>query len=40
VLRPDGSWTQVNPVVSIGRTAGAGQTPSYMRPAPRTLQRG
>ena len=40
VLRPDESWTQVNPVASIGRTAGAGQTPSHMRPAPRTLQRG
>ena len=40
VLMPDETWTQQNPVANIGRAAGTGQMPSYMRPAPRTLQRG
>jgi len=34
------TWAQTNPMTASGRAAGTGQGPNYMRPAPRTLQRG
>jgi hypothetical protein len=40
VLGLNETWTHPGPVVTGGRTAGTGQSPSYMRPAPRMLQRG
>jgi hypothetical protein len=40
VLSVGQTWTQSVPVLTAGRTAGTGQTPNYMRPAPRMLQRG
>jgi hypothetical protein len=40
LLAPGQSWTQPPAPTTAGRTAGAGQAPSYLWPAPRILQRG
>lgn len=39
-LGPGQSWTQPPALTAAGRTAGSGQAPSYLWPAPRILQRG
>ena len=40
LLAPGQSWTQPPVLTTVGRTAGSGQAPSYLWPAPRILQRG
>jgi hypothetical protein len=39
-LAPGQSWTQPPALATAGRTAGSGQAPGYLWPAPRILQRG
>lgn len=39
-VAPWQSWTQPPTMTTAGRTAGSGQAPSYVWPAPRVLQRG
>lgn len=34
------TWTQPAPLTATGRRAGQGQTPNYIKPVPRVLQRG
>jgi hypothetical protein len=34
------NWTQPNHAIATGRAPGSGQSPNYLRPAPRVTQRG
>jgi len=34
------NWVQPNQLVALGLAPGSGQTPNYLRPAPRVIQRG
>jgi hypothetical protein len=34
------TWVQPSPVTTAGRTPGTGQSPDYMQPVPRLIQRG
>ena len=39
-IGPGGTWTQPETLATGGRAPGRGQSPTYLKPAPRMLQRG